>query len=161
MTVEALPRVSEPGAGLYIEALPPDPERDRIAQQLLGGWATKHHVLFPKGYWTVYPQARELRENPLLLPSLDEARHNELHNSLLMVPPLDNDTLCLILKSFQKYARKQGRDASHVEAVEKLADITEFVGQKRARGTRGAQYLLGEQAILTAETLRYQLPYLR
>lgn len=61
----------------------------------------RHHILFPRRLHEAHPDTKELRRQPLLIPTLRVIGHTALHDEVALVPPLDRFMANRVLNDFE------------------------------------------------------------
>ena len=61
----------------------------------------RHHVLFNRQEWGLREQSLYLRNQPLLIPTIDRDAHTELHRDCPAVPPLGYHALKRVVKLWE------------------------------------------------------------
>lgn len=108
----------------------------------------KHHILFPRLIWQLYPHGLFLRNTPALIPPIDREPHRELHVGVPLVPLLAYHGLARVRRGFETTG-DTFKDISQLQSL-----IEETNNHPR---THGAERGLGELAI---EALDEQIPFL-
>jgi len=108
-----------------------------------------HHIIHTKAHYTISPEARQLRNEPSLIPRIDRDAHNELHANCPAVPLLGYHTLNRVVKDF--YPQRT--------TLASIDDLL-FAIENAARHEK-AHPIESKLAFLAIEAIELQVPYIR
>lgn len=109
----------------------------------------RHHILHTRQSWQSREEATYLRQQPLLIPKMDNEVHNELHANCPEVPLLGAYALREVANNFE-------RGSNPIETLCKLIWSIDNASRHPK-----AHRIERQLARLSASALELQLPYLR
>lgn len=111
--------------------------------------ADKHHLLNTRAAWSSHMDAKWLREQPTLVPTLDRGVHEELHATTPPVPLLGYHALHIVRGTFHPASTTLG-------SIDRLTSAIEAAGNARRM-----HYIDKQLCELAIRAIRLQVPILR